>query len=145
MNDVHERTILEEGDVKITNRRVVIGIKTHALSDVISVRMTQDRSGIGCAIAALIVVGILLGVFSLVSTSFNSELFLTGIISLGGAVVVALLAPPNYVLQLRSMSGKADILQSTDRDYLRRIVNAINDAVGYELADSAPSQDTILQ
>ena len=145
MNDVRERTILEEGDVKITNLRAVIGPSTYALSDVISVRMTQDRSGIGCAIAALIGVGISLGLFSFVNSSYNSELFLTGIISLGGAVVVALLAPPNYVLQLRSISGKADILQSTDRDYLKRIVNAINDAVVYELTDSAPSQDTILQ
>jgi len=145
MNDLRERTILEEGDVKITNRTVVIGPNTYALSDVISVRLTKDRSGIGCAMGAFISVGFLLGLFSLVSTIYNSELCLTGIISLGGAVVVALLAPPNYVLQLRSMSGKAGILQSTDRDYLRRIVNAINDAVGYELADSAPSQDTILQ
>ena len=129
MNDLRERIILEEGEIKITDRRVVIGTNTYALSDVISVRLTKDRSGIGCAIAALIGVGILLGLFSLASTIYNSELCLTGIISLGAAVVVALLAPPNYTLQLRSMSGKADILRSMDEDYLKRIVDAINNAI----------------
>ena len=129
MNDVRERTILEEGDVKITNRTVVIGPSTYALSDVISVRLTQDRSGIGCAIAAFAGVGLSLGLASLVSTIYNSEICLTGIISLGAAVVVALPAPPNYVLQLRSMSGKADILRSMDEDYLKRIVDAINNTI----------------
>jgi len=129
MNDLRERIILEEGEIKITDRRVVIGTNTYALSDVISVRLTKDRSGIGCAIAALIGVGILLGLFSLASTIYNSDLCLTGIISLGGAVVVALLAPPNYVLQLRSMSGKADIIRSMDEDYLKRIVDAINNTI----------------
>jgi len=129
MNDVRERIILEEGEIKITNRRVVIGANTYALSDVISVRLTKDRSGIGCAIAGFIGVGLLLGLASLVSTIYNSEICLTGIISLGAAVVVALLAPPNYVLQIRSMSGKADILRSMDEDYLKRIVDAMNNAI----------------
>src|SRR5258705_14011881 len=129
MNNVRERTILEEGDIKITNLRAVIGTNTYLLTDVISVGMTKDRTGIGCAIAAFVGVGILLGLFSLVSEVYNSEICLTGIISLGAAVVVALLAPPDYILQIRSMSGKAEILRSMDEDYLRRIVDAINNAL----------------
>ena len=129
MNNVRERTILEEGDVKITNRRVVIGPNTYPLTDLISVGMTKDRTAIGCAIAAFVGVGILLGLLSLVSEVYNSEYCLAGIISLGAAVVVALLAPPNYILQIRSMSGKAEILRSMDEDYLRRIVDAINNAL----------------
>jgi hypothetical protein len=129
MNNVRERTILEEGDVKITNRRVVIGPNTYPLTDLISVGMTKDRTAIGCAIAAFVGVGILLGLFSLISEVYNSEYCLAGIISLGAAVVVALLAPPNYILQIRSMSGKAEILRSMDEDYLKRIVDAINNAL----------------
>ena len=91
--------------------------------------MTKDRTAIGCAIAAFVGVGILLGLLSLVSEVYNSEYCLAGIISLGAAVVVALLAPPNYILQIRSMSGKAEILRSMDEDYLRRIVDAINNAL----------------
>lgn len=129
MNNVRERTILEEGDVKITNLRAVIGSNTYAMTDLISVRMTKDRTAIGCAIAAFVGVGILLGLFSLVSELYNSEYCLAGIISLGAAVVVALLAPPNYILQIKSMSGEAEILRSMDEDYLRRIVDAINNAM----------------
>ena len=104
INNVRERTILEEGDVKMTNRRAIIGTKTYSLTDVISVRMTKDRTAIGSAIAAFVGVGILLGTFSLDSEVYNSEYCLAWIISLGAAVVVALLAPPSYILQIRSMS-----------------------------------------
>ena len=49
--------------------------------------------------------------------------------SLSAAVVVALLAPPTYILEISSMSGQAEILQSMDGDYLRKIVDAISDAI----------------
>jgi len=135
MNDVGEITILEEADVRITNLRAVIGTKTYALSDVISVRMTKEGSIVGCLIAALISGALLLGLFSLVSATYNSGYCFTAFIFLGAAIVVALLAQPTYNIQIRSLSGNEDILQSMDGDYLKRIVDAINDAIVYELTD----------
>lgn len=129
MNDAGETTILEEGDVIITNRRAVIGPKTYAMSDVTSVGMTKAGSAAGCVIAALMSGGLLLGLFSFVSDIYNSQYCLTGFICLGSAMVVAFNTPPNYIIQISSMSGRADILQSMDKDYLERIIDAINDAI----------------
>jgi hypothetical protein len=129
MNDVGEITILEEADVKITNLRAAIGTKTYVLSDLISVRMTKESSMVGCLTVALFSGGLLLGLFSFVSATYNLEYCLAAFIILAAALVVALLAQPNYILQIRNASGKSDILQSMDEDYLRRIVDAIDEAM----------------
>ena len=48
MANTGETTILEEGGVKITNRRAIIGLKTYAMANITSVSMTyrNDRGGI---------------------------------------------------------------------------------------------------
>jgi hypothetical protein len=130
MNDVGEITILEEADVKITTLRAAIGTKTYVLSDLISVRMSKERSMVGCLVAALLSGGLLLGLFSFVSATYNLEYCLAAFIILGAALVVALLAQPNYILQIRSVSGKTDLLQSMDEEYFKRIVDAIEEAMG---------------
>jgi hypothetical protein len=126
MNDVGEIIILEEGDVKITHRKAIIGAKTYAISDIVSVGIKRDASMVGCVIIALISVGLLLGLFSYQ---------VAALIFLGAAAVVALLAQPSYIVQIRSISGSADILHSIDQEYLKRVVDAINDALAYESTD----------
>jgi len=135
MNDVGEITILEEADVKITTQRAVIGAKTYPLSDLISVRMTKEGSMVGCLIASLLSGGLLLGLFSLVSAAYNLEICLAAFIILGAALVVALLAQPNYILQIRSVSGRTDLLQSMDEEYFKRIVDAIEEAMGVRVTE----------
>src|SRR5688572_3650628 len=126
MNDVGEIIILEEGNVKITNRKAMVGTKSYPISDIVSVGITRDATMVGCLIVALIVGGLLLILFSYRAAAF---------IFLGAAAVVALLAQPNYIVRIRSMTGNADILHSIDRDYLTRIVDAINHALAYESKD----------
>lgn len=130
MNDVGEITILEEGDVRITNRRAVLGTKTYAIADIIAVGIKRDTSLLGCLIIGLIGVGLLLGLFSYTALAF---------IFFGSAVVVVLLAQPNYIMQIRSMSGNADILHSIDQDFLRRVVDAINEAKAHESTQKVQS------
>lgn len=131
MTDVIETILLEEGEVIITNRRAVIGTASYALSDIISVRMTKDSSTIGCFVAALLGGGFLLGLFSFVSTQYSSEICSSAFIVGGAAIIIALLVPPNYILQIRSMSGRVYTLKSIDVDYLRRIVDAIDGAMAH--------------
>lgn len=42
MDDTAETTILEEGNVKITNRRAIISSKTYSLSDITSVKRVAE-------------------------------------------------------------------------------------------------------
>jgi Family of unknown function (DUF6232) len=123
MNDAGEITILEEGNVKITNRKAIVGMKSYPISDIVSVGITRDATMLGCLIVALISGGLLLVLFSYRAAAF---------LFFGAAVVVALLAQPNYIVQIRSMTGSADVLRSVDQDYLKRIVDAINRAVAYQ-------------
>jgi hypothetical protein len=135
MNDVGEITILEEVDVKITTQRAVIGAKTYPLSDLISVRITREGSMVGCLLAALLSSGLLLGLYSLVSAAYNLQICLAAFIILGAALVVALLAQPNYILEIRRVSGKTDLLQSMDAEYFRRIVDAIEEAMSVRVTE----------
>jgi hypothetical protein len=135
MNDVGEITILEEVDVKITTQRAVIGAKTYTLSDLISVRITREGSMVGCLLAALLSSGLLLGLYSLVSAAYNLQICLAAFIILGAALVVALLAQPNYILEIRRVSGKTDLLQSMDAEYFRRIVDAIEEAMSVRVTE----------
>jgi hypothetical protein len=57
----------------------------------------------------------------------------------GAALDVALLAQPSYILQVRSMIGSADILHSIDQDYLKRVGEAINEAMAYESTKKVPN------
>lgn len=132
MNDVRETIILEEGDVKITSERAIVGTKTYAISDIISVSIKRDSSMVGCLIIALISGAFLLG---LLSMGGGSGYRVTAFIFLGSAAVVALLAQPNYIVQIRSIAGSTDILHSMDQDYLQRVVQAINDALAYKSTD----------
>jgi len=129
MNYVSETTILEDDDVIITDRRVVIGTETYALSDLISARLTKDSSTVGCLIAGLMSGGFLLALISFVSTAYNWEIRIGAFIFFGAALIVALLVSPHYIVQIRSVSGKANVLRSMDEDYLRKIVDAINGAL----------------
>jgi hypothetical protein len=128
MNESSERTILEEGDIKITNQRAIIGTKTYALSDLIYARITKDSSLGGCTIIVFVSLGVVLELFTLLSPIYNLEIQIVAFICFGAAIV-ALLVPPNYVLQIRSLSGQVSILRSMDEYYLRRIVDAINNAI----------------
>lgn len=125
MNDVSETILLEEGEVIITNRRAVIGSASHPLSDIISVRMTKDSSTIGCFSAALLGGAVLIGLFSFISTQYSREILLGAFLIAGAAIIISLLVPPNYILQIRSKTGRVYTVKSTDVDYLRRIVDAM--------------------
>jgi hypothetical protein len=131
MNDAGEITLLEEGNVKITNRKAIVGMKSYPISDIVSAGIKRDATMVGCLIVALISGGLLLVLFSYQTIAF---------LLFGAAVVVALLGQPNYIVRIRSMTGTADILHSIDQDYLNRIVDAINRAVAYEAKEQIKSE-----
>jgi hypothetical protein len=70
-----------------------------------------------------------------VSAAYNLQICLAAFIILGAALVVALLAQPNYILEIRRVSGKTDLLQSMDAEYFRRIVDAIEEAMSVRVTE----------
>lgn len=128
MNDLHETTILQEGLVRITNRRTLIGTQTYPMSEIKSVTVT--RRGKDIRPIWVMLVGILLLLWSVIDqTGYYRDFFNLGIILGVTGLVLTVLAKPSYVIQVRSASGFHDILGSTDLSFIERIVRAMNEGL----------------
>jgi hypothetical protein len=135
MNENQETTILQEGLVRITNRRTLIGTQSYPLSDIKSI--TVIRRGKSARPVWLVLVGALLLLWSIIDqTGYYRGFFNCGIfLSVIGLVLVAI-ATPSYVIQIRNSSGVNDILGSIDRSLIQRIVEAMNKGIASRAADS---------
>ena len=128
MNDLYETTILQEGLVRITNRRTLIGTQTYSMSDIKSVTVT--RRGKDIRPIWLILAGSLFLLWSVIDqTGYYRDFFNLGIILSILGMGLLMMAKPSYVIQVRSASGVRDILGSTDRSYIQRIVRAMNEGL----------------
>jgi hypothetical protein len=128
MNEMHETTILQEGLVRITNRRTLIGTQTYSMSDVKSVTVT--RRGRNLRPIWLVLVGSLLLLWSILDqTGYYREFFNWGIVLNVIGLVLLAIAKPSYVIQVKSATGISNILGSTDPRFIQRIVEAMNKAI----------------
>ena len=128
MNEMHETTILQEGLVRITNRRTLIGTQTYPMSEVKSVTVT--RRGKNLRPIWLVLVGSLLLLWSIIDeTGYYREFFNWGIVLNVLGLVLLAIAKPSYVIQVRSATGVSNILGSTDPRFIQRIVEAMNKAI----------------
>jgi len=127
MTDVKEVTVFEEGSVKITNLRAIFGTKTYAISNITSVnRRKRPPSN---ASIWWIIVGVLLSLIGL----FSLREF-WGSLVLGLAIIVAgaysfYNSKTVYIVKIGSASGESNVLESHDQIYIKRIVEAMNEAI----------------
>ena len=127
MTETIETSILEEGNVKITNLRAIIGTKTYAMSNVTSVSLGKKKES--NTPLGLIILGAAMGISGLFT--LPDTLVCVGI---GGVLAVmgvfgALNSKPTYMVRIGSASGESNILESTDLEQISRIVAAMNDAI----------------
>ena len=123
-----ETTILQEGLVKITNRRMLVGTMTYWMSDIRSVRVTrQERSN---RPVWLIIIGLFFLLWSVIDqTGYYAEFFNIGTLLVIVGLALILLAKPTFAIQIEGSSGETSILRSTNQDYIRRIAGAMNKAI----------------
>lgn len=123
----NEQVVFEEGEVKITNRRAVIGSKTYAMSNITSVSMGKQEAS-GCVPFGLMVISV---PFLLVGFANGPERLwvIVGIVALGLGVLIFRGNKPTFVVQIGSSSGEMKALTSPDRARIERIVTAMNDAI----------------
>ncbi|HEY9526861.1 MAG TPA: DUF6232 family protein [Anaerolineales bacterium] len=125
---MNEMTILQEGLVRITNRRTLIGTQTYSMSDIKSV--TIARRAKNTRPIWLLLLGVLLLLWSIIDqTGYYQEFFNWGIALSVLGLTLVVLAKPSYVIRIRSNAGLRDILGSTDRSYIERIVAAMNQGI----------------
>ncbi len=117
-----EQTFFSQGDISVTNARVMIGAQTYAMSGITSVRsIKEDPSRKG---------PIILGIVGLLPL-FSGEIggIILGLVLIGAAIAWFISKKPTYHVGLVTASGEAKALGSTDPEYIRKIVNAINEAI----------------
>ncbi len=133
MSGTEEITIFEQGNIRVTNLRVIIGAKTYALSNITSVEMGQKKTfSYGTIILVCVGLGLLLyAVVSLTDGDWQGGVcgVLLGALCAWAGFTSARSAKLIYTVRVGSASGESNILESREIGGLQPIVNAINEAI----------------
>jgi len=124
---MNEITILQEGNVKVTDRRLLIGTETYGISNIRSVQLVRQARNKKPLL--WIAVGILLALWGTVPEGPSVEFFNIGIVMVIVAVLIFLLLKPPYTIQIETPSNKFGVLNTADISLTKRIVNALNQAI----------------
>jgi len=127
MKDMNETTILQEANVKITDRRLLIGTETYGISNIRSVQLT--RQGRNKKPLLWVTIGILLALWGTVPEGPSIEFFNIGIVMVIVGILVFLFVKPPYTIQIETTSNKFGVLNTADISLTKRIVNAMNQAI----------------
>jgi len=128
MADVSETTILQEGPVKITNLRMLIGTERYKLSNITSAKFTTQPKSKRPFL--FVIVGVFLVLWSIFEeTGYFGEFYNIGLILIIVSAVFFLLSKTVYTVQIEGVSGERNILNFTDLSFVKRIVDAMNMAI----------------
>lgn len=115
-----EKTFFQYEDVAVTNARFMVGAQTFAMSNITSVKASRQDPSRFWPIALI--------VFGLLALVANASIWLVGIF--GGAGVVWLLSQKTmYHVMLMTAGGETSALSSEQREYIEKVVKALNDAI----------------
>lgn len=124
--EMAERIFLDEGGVKVTQARFMVPGQTYAMSGVTSVAAHKENPSKRWPIL-LIVLGGLAAMIGLGQTEIVT--IIVGIVVLAVGILWLRALRPTYHVLLRSASGEARALSSKDREWVERVVKALNDAI----------------
>lgn len=132
-----ERSIYKDNKINVTTSRVIVTTDeqttTYALRNITSVKTTITPSSSGCAglvigFGAILLLGILLSLGEDDKEGlFTAILFSVGIIA--GGIYWYRNCKETYDVVIVSSSGESKALNSTDKVYIKKIVDKINDAI----------------
>ena len=117
----NEKTFFQYEDVAVTNSRFMVGSHTFAMNNITSVKASKlNPSRVG----PLFVISI--GVLILV---YGSGSLTAGLAIAASGVVWWFIQKPMYHVMLRTAGGEASALSSRQRDYIEKVIQALNDAI----------------
>jgi hypothetical protein len=120
-----EEGFLREGEVVVTSDRFMVSNQTYAMSGVTSVSTWVKKPPRGFFIF-LIIVGLLLSL-----ALRPLELPPLGLLVLLLGIVLLLVMKNKYSVWLATASGGSSALISKDKEYIERVVKALNEAIVY--------------
>ncbi|MGF6776149.1 DUF6232 family protein [Paraburkholderia sp. GAS334] len=121
---MEERTFLDEGGVKVTNARVLVGSQTYAMSGVTSVKHAVEPAS-----RTVPVVCFLVAVATLYFDHQDTNPILFAIaVAVVGILLWVLVKDKHFVI-LHSSSGESRAVTHTDRGFIHRVIQAINNSI----------------
>lgn len=115
---MNEQTFFEYNDVKVTSSRFISGGQTYAMSNVTSVKPYEKKPSRFWGIVALLI-GIVIAINSLVP----------GLIIAGCAAFYLYSQKTVFHVLLSTSAGETKALVTYQRDYLNKVIAALNDAI----------------
>jgi len=123
-----EISVYQDTNIQVTNLRAILQGKTYAMANITSVSMyTQPGNSTPGMIVA--VLGALLLLVGLADADMRGCALVFGLGMLVGGIAIAASARNIYWVRIGSASGETNALSSRDREYITRIVGAMNEAI----------------
>jgi hypothetical protein len=122
---VEEKTFFKERGVVITNARFIVPTQMFAVSGITSVKMFRQEPRRGWAIfltviGALVVLG---------GISNGSGVTLVGLLMAGIGVAILATQKTRYHVLLKTASGEAKAVESTDMPFIERVVDGLSRSI----------------
>jgi hypothetical protein len=115
---VDEKTFFEYEDVKVTNARFISGSQTYAMSNVTSVKAFEEKPKRLWGVLAL-VVGL--------AVAINSAAI--GVFICLVAAIYLYMQKTVFHVMLATSGGETSALKTYQREYLQKVVSALNEAI----------------
>ena len=120
---MEEVEFFNDGKVSVTSARFRVGASTYAMQGVTSVKRGQkDANKFPAILMALI------GIFMIFSAD-QISMKIVGIILIALGVLLFKKLKPEYSVYLNSSSGESQALQSKDRSYIDKVIDALNESI----------------
>ncbi|MDH6251524.1 hypothetical protein M2347_001251 [Chryseobacterium sp. H1D6B] len=116
----NEVTFYKDSFVRVTQSRYVTQSKTYAMRNISSVHIFEIIKSRAKAVFLMI-----FGLFFLLS----KDIFWVGLIIIALGIWWLTSIKNEYTVRISTNAGEADSIVSTNRDYIQKIVNALNDAI----------------
>jgi hypothetical protein len=117
---MQEQTFFEYEDVKVTNARFVTGGQTYAMQNITSVKTKEDGpAGLGWGIILWVAAAVCL---------WNKAWGWAAILAIVGALLMWK-SKATYHIILTTASGEASALKTHQKEYLQKVVEALNQAI----------------
>ena len=111
MNDIKkETTFLQEGNVKVTDRRVLIGTETYILSNIRSANFSREAKSKKPLL--VIPLGILLARWTAVTDGSFIEFFNIGVVLVIVGIIVFLVVRPPYTIHSETVTSRVSFLNT---------------------------------
>ncbi len=122
---MEEKLFFEESGVTVTNARFIVPTQMFAMSGITSVTMFREEPRRGWAIF-LAILGVL---FVMSGITQSAGLTIFGLLLGGAGVALLVNLKARYHVLLKTASGEAKAVDSTDMAFIKRIVAGLHQAI----------------